>query len=387
MLRAPVNLGSYVGISRRAQRERKAVSIFLLRRRHLCVGRLGYTFRCQSEGKTLNIGFGLALDFWSAEKPLSRHLDDCVELLKRAEGYGFNSVWAGENRAPRPAPGHTPAPLMVLAALANRTSLRIGSGVTLLTLWHPLRLAYDGAILDHLSDGRFTLGVGVGAPPVMERFGVPPAEAGSRMDDGLALLKAFWSGADHYHGRHFHVDGAVVPGPVQPGGPPIWVGGTVERSVRRAVALGDAWYGATQYHFEVIKRQARRYRERLAERGTDPVAATVAVNRTTFLATSDDEARRQGKPFVKQVLDFYARFGAVTDAEGNALDRNADLFERVGDEIYFAGSPASCIHSMQRYVDAGVTQFNLRVSMGDMPVAFVERTVKLLGEQVLPNFR
>lgn len=335
----------------------------------------------------MNINFGIALDFWSAEKSLSRHLDNCVEVLKLAEGYGFNSVWAGENRGPRPGPGHTPSPLMVLAALANRTSLRIGSGVTLVSLWHPLRLAYDGAMLDHLSDGRFILGVGVGARPVMERYGVPPAEAGSRMDDSLALLKAFWSGADHYHGKHFHIDGAVVPGPVQPGGPPIWVGGIVERSVRRAVELGDAWYGATQYHFEVVKRQARRYREQLAERGADPAAATVAVNRTTFLAASDDQARREGKPFVKQVLDFYARFGGITDAEGNALDRNADLFEKVGDEIYFAGSPATCVNSVQRYVDAGVTQFNFRVNMGDMPVELVQRTVKLLGEEVLPNFR
>lgn len=335
----------------------------------------------------MNIGFGIALDFWSVKDPLTRHLDECVEALKLAEGYGFNSVWAGENRAPRLDAGHTPSPVMVLAALANRTSLRLGTGVTLLSLWHPLRLAYDGAMLDHLSDGRFILGVGVGAPPAMQRHGVPPAEAGSRMDDSLALLKAFWSGADHYHGKHFQIDGAVVPGPVQPGGPPIWVGGTVERSVRRAAALGDAWYGATQYHIELVRRQARRYRECLAELGKDPSGAIVSVNRATFLAPSDDQARREGKPYVKQVLDFYARFGGITDAEGNALDRNTDLFERVGDEVYFAGSPASCIKSVQRYIDAGVTQFNFRVNMGDMPVALVVRTVKLLGEQVLPNFR
>ena len=68
------------------------------------------------------------------------------------------------------------------------------------------------------------------------------------------------------------------------------------------------------------------------------------------------------------------------------MDRNSDLFELVGDEVYFAGSPASCIKSMERYVEAGVTQFNLRVSMGDMPVALVERTIKLLGEEVLPQF-
>ena len=95
---------------------------------------------------------------------------------------------------------------------------------------------------------------------------------------------------------------------------------------------------------------------------------------------------REGKPYVTEVLNFYAAFGAVTDAQGNSLDRNLDLFEIVGDEVYFAGSPASCIKSMQRYVDAGVNQFNFRVSMGDMAPELVERTIRLLGEEVLPQF-
>ncbi len=334
----------------------------------------------------MSIGFGLALDFWSTKKPLSQHLQDCSELLKLAEGYGFNSVWAGENRPFKSQPGHTPSPLLVLSALADRTSLRLGTGVTLLTLWQPLRLAYDGALLDQLSDGRFTLGVGVGVAPVMKRYGVPPEEAGSRMDETLQVLKAMWSGADHFHGEHFHFEGGVLPGPVQPGGPPIWVGGTIKKSVQRAVELGDAWYGATQYHFELIKRQAQRYREALQAHGDDPAQATVAVNRTCFLAPTDEAARREGKPYVTEVLNFYAAFGAVTDAQGNSLDRNLDLFEEVGDEVYFAGSPASCIHSMQRYVDAGVNQFNFRVSMGDMAPELVERTIRLLGQEVLPTF-
>jgi alkanesulfonate monooxygenase SsuD/methylene tetrahydromethanopterin reductase-like flavin-dependent oxidoreductase (luciferase family) len=335
----------------------------------------------------VSIGFGLALDFWSNKRPLSQHLEQYVRLLRIAEDLGFNSVWAGENRPVVPQPGHTPSPLLVLAALANRTGLRLGTGVTLLTLWQPLRLAYDGALLDQLSDGRLTLGIGVGAAPVMKRYGVPPESAGSRTDDTLKLLKALWSGADHYHGEHFRVDGGVVPGPVQPGGPPIWVGGTVQRSVERAADLGDAWYGATQYHFELIRRQASRYRDALKARGADPSGATVAINRTAFLAPSVEQARREGGPYVTEVLKFYAAFGAITDAAGVPLDPKSDLFERVGDEIVFVGTPATCTDSIQRYVDAGVTQFNLRVSMGDMPAEFVERTIRLLGEQVLPKFR
>lgn len=334
----------------------------------------------------MKIKFGLALDFWSNAQPLSRRLDEYARLLEIADDLGFSSVWAGENRPVRPEPGHTPSPLLILAALASRTTLRLGTGVTLLTLWQPLRLAYDGAMLDQLSDGRLTLGVGIGSGPVMKRFGVSRAESGSRMDDTMRFLKAMWSGADHYHGEHFQVDGAVVPGPVQPGGPPIWVGGTINRSVQRAAELGDAWCAATQYHLELIRLQARRYRDALTARGDDASRATVAINRTAFLAPTEEQARREGKGFVSDVLNFYAAFGAVTDAAGTPLDPNTDLFERVGEEIYFVGSPAMVIDSMARYVEAGVTQFNFRVSMGDMPAELVERTIRLLGEQVLPRF-
>ena len=152
--------------------------------------------------------------------------------------------------------------------------------------------------------------------------------------------------------------------------------------------FGSGWYGATQYHFNVVERQARRYREALEEAGQNPEHATVAINRTTFLAPSSAEARKEGKPYVNQVLNFYGSFGAITDAEGQSLDpKTTDLFEAVGDEVYFVGDPASCVASMQRYVEAGVTQFNLRISMGDMPKALVRRTLQLLGEEVLPQFQ
>lgn len=333
----------------------------------------------------MTIKFALALDFWSAEKPLTQHLDDYTRLLAIAENYGFSSVWAGEFRPPKSQPGHTPSPLLILSALAGRTNLRLGTGVTLLTLWNPLRLAYDGAILDHLSNGRFTLGVGVGVAPQMKRYGVPPEEAGTRMTESLELLKAMWSGADHYHGKHFHIDGGVAPAPVQPGGPPIWIGGTINRSITRAVEFGDAWYGATQYHFEVIKRQAGLYRERMAAAGKS--SPTVAINRTTFLAPTEELARSEGEPYVTNVLEFYARMKALTDAAGTPLNPKSDLFNNVGDDVVFVGTPEMCIASMQRYIDVGVTQFNFRVSMGDMPIQMVERTVRLLGEEVFPHFR
>ena len=78
--------------------------------------------------------------------------------------------------------------------------------------------------------------------------------------------------------------------------------------------------------------------------------------------------------------------GLIQDSQGNSLDPQSDLFEVVGDEIVFVGSPQTCLESIRKYQEAGVNHFNLRISMGNMPLELIERTVTLLGEQVLPQF-
>ena len=114
----------------------------------------------------------------------------------------------------------------------------------------------------------------------------------------------------------------------------------------------------------------------------------MAINRTTFVAETDERARKEGKPYVSQVLNFYGQMGLIEDSQGNPIDPQKDLFETVGDEIYFVGSPETCLESIRHYHDqAGVTQFNLRISMGNMPLELVERSVTLLGKHVLPHFR
>ncbi len=333
------------------------------------------------------IKFGLALDFWNPNKPLNKVLDDYSTLLATAEKYGFDSVWAGENRPFMPEPGHTPSPLLILAALAGRTTMRLATGVTLLPMWRPLRLAYDAAILDQLSQGRFMLGVGIGNPFTMKRFGVDPKETAVRMDESLRLLKHAWSGAEGFDGDLFSYEGIVYPGPVQEGGPPILVGGAIPRAVRRATDMADGWIAATQFHHSLIKLQSERYWARLAEQKKDPAKGIVAINRTCFVAETDAQARAEGKPYVSQVLNFYGRMGLITDSEGNSLDHEKDLFEMVGPEVYAVGSPETCVETIRMYEEIGVNQINLRVTMGDMPMEYAQRTVELMGSEVLPKFR
>ncbi len=334
----------------------------------------------------MNIRFGLALDFWSATQPFARRLDEYVGLLKLAEKYGFNSVWAGENRPVKSEAGHVPAPFLVLAALARATSLRLGTGVALVTLQHPLQLAYDAVMLDHLTQGRFILGAGLGAPQAMKRYGVNPDDSAELMDELLAFLQAMWSGADKFEGRLINVRGKVLPEPFTPGGPPVLVAGKVKRSAQRAAEFGAGWYGATQYHFALIEKQAARYREKLIALGKNPEVGIVAINRITFVADTDEQARREGEPYVSSVLNAYGSYGAITDAQGHPLPPGTNYFEATGDEQYFCGSPETVLASIQKYVAAGVSQFNLRLSMAEMPISLAERTVRLIGERIIPHF-
>jgi probable F420-dependent oxidoreductase len=135
-------------------------------------------------------------------------------------------------------------PLATLGYLAAVTTrIRLATHVLVLPFHHPLEIAKRYGTLDRISRGRLILGVGTGsAPEEFEMLGVPYAGRGSRVDDAIrAVRQSFARERPAYHGTHYSFDGWVV----QPHGVqervPIWVGGRSERSLRRAVELGDGW--------------------------------------------------------------------------------------------------------------------------------------------------
>ncbi|HEX6511277.1 MAG TPA: LLM class flavin-dependent oxidoreductase, partial [Chloroflexota bacterium] len=268
---------------------------------------------------------------------------------------------------------------MVLAALAPRTRLKLGTGVTLQPGWHPLNLAYDGAILDQLSGGRFFLGIAAANARDWRRFGFERETVGQRFDELLQAVKALWSGAEGFEGEIIKVAQPIRPLPIQPGGPPILVGGLSPRAARRAAAYGDGYYAATQYRLPAVAEQIGRYKSALAELGKPSERPVVAINRLCAVAPSDEQAREETRQYVCSVLNRYARGGAL----GEDPD-SRDLLERVLGEVAMVGSPETVLRQMQPYVEAGVTRFELRVAPGDMPAAMVERTIRLLGEEIIP---
>jgi alkanesulfonate monooxygenase SsuD/methylene tetrahydromethanopterin reductase-like flavin-dependent oxidoreductase (luciferase family) len=165
----------------------------------------------------------------------SPEFEEFVQLVKAAERLGFHTVWTSEQHGVDD--GYLPAQLPVLAAFARETTrLRIGTGVILLPLTHPRRVVEEACVVDVISNGRLTLGLGAGNYPNEFRiFGVNRADRKRLMDEGVAFIKAGLSG-----GRL--PDGAWVNIPPVQRPIPLVLGGMLGPAVDRAVRLADGHF-------------------------------------------------------------------------------------------------------------------------------------------------
>jgi alkanesulfonate monooxygenase SsuD/methylene tetrahydromethanopterin reductase-like flavin-dependent oxidoreductase (luciferase family) len=154
-----------------------------------------------------------------------------AELAREAEAAGWDGFFIWDHLAWSPADGQDLADTTVaLTAIALATErVRFGAFVTPLARRRPWKLAKETATLDRLSGGRLVVGAGLGGQGDMVPFGDggPPAQLAARLDEGLDLLAALWSGLPVSHeGEHFRVHDAVLrPAPLQQPRIPIWIAG------------------------------------------------------------------------------------------------------------------------------------------------------------------
>jgi len=294
--------------------------------------------------------------------------DSLRTLAERIEGLGFDSIWVGDHVC-----FHTPTldSLSVLTYVAAVTSrARLGPCVYLLALRHPTVAAKAVATLDVLSGGRVVFGVGVGGefPKEFEACGVPHAERGRRVDEGIAVCRALWGPSPaSFDGRFVRfADVALEPKPLQPGGPPIWIGGRSDAALRRAARLGDGWvsyvvtpdrYRASLEKIRGLAAEAGRSLD--AGRGFEPAHLLFSV-----------------------VDDDWTRAHALA---ARALSRQYNQpFDELAKRYCLLGSPAQCVETLARFVEAGVRTFVL---------AFMAGSERLSGQlerfaaEVLPSFR
>ena len=170
-------------------------------------------------------------------------IDEMCTLVELVDRSGYDSLWVGDHIS-FALPILDPLLQLAQAAVASRR-LQLGTAVYLLPLRHPTPVAKQVSTLDHLTEGRFVFGVGVGGefPKEYEACGVPLGERGARLSESLTVLRKLWTGEPASHdGRFFKFEGVTMqPPPRQAGGPPIWCGGRTDAALRRIGRMTDGW--------------------------------------------------------------------------------------------------------------------------------------------------
>ncbi len=255
-----------------------------------------------------------------------------IELCQQAEATGADSLWAVDHLY-WPHPIYECLTTLAIAAAATR-HLTLGSCVLQLPLRHPAAVAKQATALQHLSGGRFILGVGVGShPEEYVRAGVDYHRRGRLMDEGIAKMTEAWTEVEHeavHTPEAVHGAGTRYRQSPTSSRVPLWIGGSSPAARRRAAAVGDGWAPLflTPEEYGPALLALRRETE---EAGRDPHAVEPAV--VIFARVgSDDEAPVRGAEWLS---DMYA-------LPAKAFDRHL-----------VAGAPETCAAAVDRYVEAG----------------------------------
>lgn len=311
------------------------------------------------------IEFGI---FDHVTRPSGVALDELYEgriaLLRRADAAGFYGYHLAEHH------GHalsaTPSQALFLAAVARETErLRLGMLVACLPLHHPIRLAEEICMLDHLCGGRLDIGVGRGISPFEHRlFGHEPDEARERFAELLPMLVRGLSTGRMDSTGSTHYDFPEVELPLEPRQrpyPPLWVAGNVELAARNGLnfVFGAPIDAGMRARYDELWTEGRSDPERLNPHVAEP---KVGSSHYLCIADSDEEARRIG--------------GRALRVLGAFLGRS------VGREPPHLQDP-----DRPDAAEGNANYLVVNVPFGDMTLAEAERTLDAFIGEVMPAVR
>jgi alkanesulfonate monooxygenase SsuD/methylene tetrahydromethanopterin reductase-like flavin-dependent oxidoreductase (luciferase family) len=318
-----------------------------------------------------------------------------LDQVRAGEEWGLDAVWLAEihQQANRSVMS---APLTVLATIAGQTKrVKLGTGVQVLPLTHPLRLAEETATVDQISRGRLLMGVGrSGNPRAYAAYGVPYSESRERFYETLEVLKLAWSQTSFsFHGKFHHFDEArAVPRPFQSPHPPIRIAGASEDTFPVLGALGYPLFVAVRSgSLAALAPDLVAYREAYAAAGHKG-RGEVHLRLTLHVAETDADARKQAHD---SIMAGYQKLVSQLEGSPNAR-RRAELetvrtltYEDIMRDKVVIGSPETVAERLSDLQDhLGIDGILAELNFGAiLPPAQMMRSLQLLLQEVRPRLR
>ncbi|MBI2912617.1 MAG: LLM class flavin-dependent oxidoreductase [Chloroflexi bacterium] len=352
----------------------------------------------------MEFGLGLwGMQSWiTAPRHHVRLYEEMLEDARLAEELGFDSIWLTEHHFWYD--GYCPSLLVAAGAMAAATTtIKIGTGIILIAMHDPLRVAEAAAVADIISGGRLQMGVAAGYREVeFDGFGVSARQRGARVNESLDVIEAAWRDEPlSHHGRFYHYDGVTVtPKPVQR--PiPIWLGGGVPAVQRRA--------GRRGYNIMPVNPGPgafKDYCEAALEAGHDPARLKIAGVYDLWVDDSD-AARDEIEPIIRylygeQVGSWLTqrdeegnpvRFGMPLGRQGQ-MDHSQwrsirDTWAQGSAQRMPIGTPDTVIRGLEQFMAANpeMNYICARIRWDGLPRARLRRCMELLAKEVVPHFR
>jgi alkanesulfonate monooxygenase SsuD/methylene tetrahydromethanopterin reductase-like flavin-dependent oxidoreductase (luciferase family) len=332
--------------------------------------------------------------FPESDPPFGAYLRQVLEQVTLAEELGWECQWFTEHHFLQYG-GPIPNPAIMLAAAAARTSrIRLGSAISILPLHHPIQTAEDYAMVDALSGGRLEFGIGRGNTLLdYAMYGIDREESHARLNEALEIIRKAWSQEQFSHeGEYWQIANCTLtPRPEQSmsgGLPPIWVASLSGSSMQ--------WAGEQGFNImtvshplppEKVNAGVAAWRESLNAAGFDRSRHHNKLHFRVYVHADRDYARERAEAAILQ----YENLQEARHFRGTpAITRQNYDFEGMlaqGRNIY--GNPEDCVRLLEtakhHFEDFDVcsTTFNF----GGIPFEDVLASMRLFAAEVMPAFR
>jgi alkanesulfonate monooxygenase SsuD/methylene tetrahydromethanopterin reductase-like flavin-dependent oxidoreductase (luciferase family) len=274
--------------------------------------------------------FGVMINHqYLADEDLGHRIEEGVESAELVRDSGYDLLFSHHHFL---ANMQTPQALPILAHLVPFTGrMRLGIGVYIATLEHPVALAEHFATLDQISGGRLVWGVGAGyREDEFNAFGIDLNSRQSRLYESLELVRQLWSGEDGSPNVKFK-----------------WANGNL------------AAFRAEQ--------------ERL---GIDTAGREYPIVRELYIADTDEQARREVHPYMWNEYSAFSTYDSIY----------SEYYEEMWDKAFLIGSPDTVADKLTTLADGGWNTFIFRTDWAGMPVEMMRTTITRFAQEVMPRF-